>query len=518
MVAFASAPVTGKNLQPETSLTLDVNTYLWINDILCMVYNNGNFGYDEATILGKTDGFYFPFASAEDNKTVLYAAGIWLGAKVGDDIRVAISEYSTEFRPGPMNDGLPQTDEPGFRVYKIGGGLNYSGTPYDDSWDRAEWPVDDGAPVDDYGDPLQLGDQMCWSVYNDADISQHTNMATEPLGVEVQQSTFGFSMYGTCRNIIFLKYTIINKGSDVLDSMYVSLWADPDIGNSMDDLVGCDTLLSLGYSYNDGADAQYGTAAPAVGFCFFQSPIVPSPGDTAFLPNDTIPDYKELGMSSFNKCINGTDPMNYLETYNYMRGLNRDGSPVVDPKTAEPTLYSVPGDPVTVTGWTDDNPDDRRFLMSSGPFMMEPGDTQIVMAVVLAARSSSALASVALLKENSLAVQGFCDSICTMAADQYETDRIVPNGFSLYQNYPNPFNPSTTIEFYLDRTSEVETHILNALGREVRHIDLGRLGHGAHSTVWDGRDDSGYRVSSGLYLYRVKAGSRTLSKKMILLK
>jgi hypothetical protein len=410
MAAFASAPVTSKNPQLQTSLTDDMNTFLWINDILSMVYNDGNFGYDDAGFLGRTDGLYFPFLDPDDDKTVIYSAGIWLGAKVDGEIRVAVSEYSSEFVPGPMIGGQPQPDEPDFRVYKIGGGMNLNGTPYDDSQDWAEWPVGDGAPVDDYGDPLMLGDQMCWSVYNDADANQHTNMATEPLGVEIQHSTFGFSMHGPYRNIIFLKYTIINKGSDVLDSMYVSLWADPDIGDAGDDFVGSDTALSLGYAYNEGADADYGASPPAVGFDFFQGPLVPSPGDTAFLPYATIPDYKELGMTSFNKYINGTDPQNYLETYNYMRGLNRDGSPIIDPTTLQLTTYFVPGDPVTATGWIDAQSGDRRYMMSSGPFTMAPGDTQIVVAAVLAAQGISALASVTLLKEIDFTAQGLYDA------------------------------------------------------------------------------------------------------------
>ncbi len=120
--------------------------------------------------------------------------------------------------------------------------------------------------------------------------------------------------------------------------------------------------------------------------------------------------------------------------------------------------------------------------------------------------------------------QGYQDAFVTkigdfdVAADEVASDGIVPNGFSLYQNYPNPFNPSTTIEFYLDRASDVELHIFNTLGQEVRTIDLGRLSNGTHSTTWDGRDNSGQRLSSGMYFYRIKAGTLIETKKMIMLK
>src|SRR5439155_805596 len=122
---------------------------------------------------------------------------------------------------------------------------------------------------------------------------------TKPLGLEIQQSTFAFARGGALGNIIFIKFRMINKGANNLDSTYVSIWADPDLGDASDDLVGCDTTLSLGYCYNEtNNDAVYGGACPAVGFDFFRGPIVQvSPGV-----------YDTLGMTSFNKYINGEDP------------------------------------------------------------------------------------------------------------------------------------------------------------------------------------------------------------------
>jgi len=271
-VAWGLNSKTGKQSGPGMSLILDTNTFLWINSIFCVVYNNGNFGYDDAGEFGKTDGWYYPFGSEKDDKSVIYAAGIWVGAKVGSETRVAIAEFSSEFVPGPMKDGTFQQDQARFRVFKIGDGSNRDLSPYDDSRDRAGWPAEDGAPVDENGDPAMLGNQMCWSVYNDASEVGHSNMQTNPLGIEIQQSTFGFAAKGPLDNVMFMKYTIINKGSNTLDSTFISLWADPDIGDASDDFVGCDTLLSLGYAYNDGADTDYGSSPPAVGFDFFQGP------------------------------------------------------------------------------------------------------------------------------------------------------------------------------------------------------------------------------------------------------
>jgi len=398
---------SGKGSSPQTSLILDRSTFLWVNSILSMVYNHGNFGYDVGGLLHKTDGFYFPFASNLDTKTVIYDAGIWVGALVDGETRVAIAEYSTEFVPGPMRDGTSQSDRGDFRVYKIGDGTNLDGSPYADRRDREEWPYDQGAPYDLVDDsegglaqvPRKLGNQMCWAVYNDANEAEHVAMETKPLGVEIQQSTFGFSMKGPLDNVIFLKYIIYNRGENFLEDMYISLWADPDVGNLSDDLVGCDTTLSLGYAYNSGSDDIYGNSAPAVGIDFFQGPIVESPGDVAVLPDTTLEGYKVLGMTSFNKYINGTDPRNAFQTYNYMKGLFPDGSPVIDEQTGLVTKYQVPGDPVNFEGWTDATPADRRFMMSTGPFDMAVGDSQIVVAAVLVAQGDDPLDAITELKE-----------------------------------------------------------------------------------------------------------------------
>ncbi len=95
----------------------------------------------------------------------------------------------------------------------------------------------------------------------------------------------------------------------------------------------------------------------------------------------------------------------------------------------------------------------------------------------------------------------------------------LPGEFSLSQNYPNPFNPATTIKFSIPERSEVNMKIFNTLGQEVRTLVQGRFDVGTHEVVWDGRDDSGNQVSSGIYLYRISVDNKfTDVKKLILLK
>jgi photosystem II stability/assembly factor-like uncharacterized protein len=93
----------------------------------------------------------------------------------------------------------------------------------------------------------------------------------------------------------------------------------------------------------------------------------------------------------------------------------------------------------------------------------------------------------------------------------------VAQEFMLFDNYPNPFNPSTTIRYALPGQANVTLRIYNILGQEIRTLVNERQSAGVRSVVWDGRNNLNQAVSSGIYIYRLQAGARVLSKKMILL-
>ena len=93
----------------------------------------------------------------------------------------------------------------------------------------------------------------------------------------------------------------------------------------------------------------------------------------------------------------------------------------------------------------------------------------------------------------------------------------LPTRFVLRQNFPNPFNTVTTISFDLTDVIEWNTKIFNSIGREVRSIS----GHGDPGTItvdWDGTDGAGKHLASGIYFYKVTAGSTVKTRKMVLLK
>ena len=94
----------------------------------------------------------------------------------------------------------------------------------------------------------------------------------------------------------------------------------------------------------------------------------------------------------------------------------------------------------------------------------------------------------------------------------------LPGDFALHPNRPNPFNPSTAIRYDLPEQARVEITVYNMIGQVVRTLVDRHVSPGQHEVIWDGCDDTGHPVSSGLYLYRMTAGDFTQSRKMLLLK
>ena len=104
----------------------------------------------------------------------------------------------------------------------------------------------------------------------------------------------------------------------------------------------------------------------------------------------------------------------------------------------------------------------------------------------------------------------------TTAIEEKSTELI--ESFKLFQNYPNPFNPSTQINFSIIYSSKVSLKIYDILGREIKTLLNKKLNPGRYSITWDGTDNSGNKVTSGMYIYRIKANNFVKSEKMILMK
>jgi hypothetical protein len=114
----------------------------------------------------------------------------------------------------------------------------------------------------------------------------------------------------------------------------------------------------------------------------------------------------------------------------------------------------------------------------------------------------------------------YCDLLEVKKLDLVGVDEnsVVPVDYALEQNYPNPFNPTTIITYALPKQGVVKLRIYDMLGREIRTLVNSDLPAGVHKVQWDGNNESGIRVSSGMYIYRIEASDFVQAKKMLLVK
>ncbi len=474
---------------PGQALVRDSTAHFDANEMGLGVSNLGSFVFPRAWAFG---GLEWPRGSG---RSVIFTAGLWVAALVGGDTLITVAEYSDEYAAGPLlpsGEPLdPAETDPAQRVYRIGRCDDARSNP-----DWASWPAAFGAPVDASGAPRLLGDQTLWCVYNDAVAAHHRNWmaGTRPLGIEVRQAVSGFARGGDLDRVVFLSFDILNRGPNRLDSAFVALWLDPDLGGAEDDLVGCDTTLDLGFAYNGrDSDAVYGVHPPAVGCALLQGPVVG--GDT-------------LHMTSFGRLLKDwNEPMNPGMAYRRMeRGLPDPDRPALFPCDAPGTRFEVSGDPVAATGCRDTLPADRRMMLSSGPFTLAPGDSQRVMAALAVGGhpdEGDRLSNLALLRATvsearALYRAGF--STALPAPDCGGPLRLVIAR-------PNPAQGIQRFEFVVPAgTADVGVRVHDLAGRRVWAGTLAVLHAGVGTFEWDGRADDGSLLPAGVYFVRFEDG------------
>lgn len=283
--------------------------------------------------------------------------------------------------------------------------------------------------------PDLIGDELAWCVFHDGlPVAQRNWNTTLEVGMEVRQSVFAFASAGAIGNIIFIRYRIKYVGTgandpEELTDVYFGAWADTDLGDGTDDVVGVDVPRNAGFTYGNKPDAQYGAQVPCFKIDFFSGPRSYIPGvtfadnngngeydegidtpiDTAFSVQGQIKGIKafpgaiNLPISSFIIYINGdpdlNDPGDINEARNYSVGLTRVGEQPdpctfafgqvrggVDCSTVDPRFW-FSGDPVAGTngvGWIYAQNKDTRQMTNSGPFTLKKGvENEIVIAYVI---------------------------------------------------------------------------------------------------------------------------------------
>lgn len=372
---------------------------------------------------------------------------------------------------------------------------------YDKDW--KEWPVAQGAPYIErngvpgyqappafsatftadsllsgkYDEPGIAGtsaaapaDQVMWCVFNDLDPVRTLNIfRCEPIGLELQMTLWGYKRIGALGNTIFRRMRMINKGgidtsaagsgakgAFSVDSMYVGVHADVDIGNAGDDLAGCDSAQNLSYFYNGNASdftySKFNLPPPSIGYELLQGPRVVSSTDTALYDMRKMPGWKNLRMSSAMKWATG-DP--YSEpvgsTYSQVVGqwwkalrgfLPLDSLGATDRLWPNgpysPSKFPLSGDPVNGSGWIDGLGQqysfvlgDQRAVPAVGPFSLAPSDTQEVVTSIIGGLGADRLSSISVMKTAARTAKAMHQSLYSIATPpSFLTDVSYPDSAS----------------------------------------------------------------------------------------
>ncbi len=337
------------------------------------------------------------------------------------------------------------------------------------------------------GNPNTPADQVMWTVYNDVDKAQSLRFeGSEPQGLEIQVTTFAYKRTDAMGNCYFKRVRFVNKGgvdlgtgtrgAFYLDSMYVCQWSDIDLGNAGDDLAGCDSATSIAFVYNanavDNTFIRFGLAPPCSGYDFLAGPTIPGAAtDSAVVDFKRVFGKKNLPMSGFSYFSAGSpysDPPfgDYLtgagRWWNMLRGFAPLGTmndpPVYYnyPPALYPTKYPLGGDPTkpaSPTNFIDGQGQqysfvtgDRRILLITGPFTMDPGESQELYVGFTVGIGADRLSSVSVMKANDKAVQSTFDLLFQVAkAPQAPVVKVAEmNGEVLIDWGSNPATVSAT--------------------------------------------------------------------------
>ncbi len=293
-----------------------------------------------------------------------------------------------------------------------------------------------------------------------------------PLGLRVSQTVYGFKNAG----FALVDYAIsLDSDFPALNGVYVGLWSDVDAPDKD--------------NRNSPANDKVGFALKGKAPFIFDSSITGS--------ENPLLGAMILGVAKpiVSWWPAEDDPQNEADMYSYLQG--------------------------NVNGTDPEQPSDFRFLLSYGPINLQPGEMVHLPVTIAQAPQVSDFAD-----NLNDAQEFFTEELNGVTIKKLSSEGMVamagtnnlPETFQLYQNFPNPFNPETQIQFDLPQAVEVKLHIYNTVGQLVRNLADRAYSIGSHKVVWNGRNDQGQLLSSGLYVYQIQAGDFKARRKLLLLK
>lgn len=372
-----------------------------VSDIEVYTTNYGIFGLN---VTGSKAGGVWPRGSGN---AYIFGGGVWFGAmkvRGNDTNKLSVVSYNPNsgaswMVPGRINGPLNKSgidESPAainkYRLYFSTDYNNFEGNPLDIAdINGPNWPIWDinpgdtlkvnryfGAYIDDITmrnletfpkGPAIISGEDIFSIYKDTDLSKYERISRDtaikkgyPIGIEVEQMIYSWGHnLEKYRDFLFIKYTIINKSGEDLLNCYMSPVLDIDIGDHRNDRAKIyipgkdDDTLNLAVQWSEGeANREFGY----LGCDFLESPAV---DDQGFIRKDKpfYPESDQVGLSVFQNWPIEEDPSTPEQRYEFI---------------SDRTQRDV-----------DNGPGDRRFLMSTGPFNMRPGDTaRVVVGIIFA--------------------------------------------------------------------------------------------------------------------------------------
>jgi hypothetical protein len=474
----------------------DVTVSLFSSDSLIEINKNLSFFGDidsGATIINLTDPFLISYASdIPENYVANFTLNIFgddpfYSKEIGFSIRVNNNAYISV---GDHNMGNFEFTISNFGQYGLGSwsfnpmggkGFKYPKDGNDNLYEgalilaRGLNQVSDGArdltgsesdydfkPITEQNlqiiTPGEVSDQDGIAIFSDSS-------ASNPIGVKIAQKSFCWADPGN-DDYLIIEYSLENISSLTIDHLYIGLFFDWDIPLSSPDnnRAGVDHSLNLVYQYD--------------------------------LKESTF-----LGIALLTDSARSIQPIdNSLWIYNGF--------------TEEEKYKFLSGE---YNFFPDTTARDWSQIISAGPFDI-PIDQNVKVAFVIAGGRSLE----ELITNISKSKIKYNQSVTDVEED-YLTNLSVD--FCLGQNYPNPFNLSTSIPFTVNSKRKTENSpvrttltIYNILGQKVKTLLDEKKKPGKYEVIWDGRDESGKKVASGIYFYRIKAADFTEVRKMVLLK
>jgi hypothetical protein len=386
----------------------------------------------------------------------VFGAGLWIGGKLdtaqsGTSTPIRLVTTGYEGWAGPYFEFFPGSS-PADSIWKVTG----RGVPRPQSW-NAYW----GNLIP----TVSISDNDHYCLYDDARVRVTAHI---PLKLKVVQSSYVWNdPYADAIHI--MEYKIMNMGAKRIDSAYVGMYLEGDVGP---------------YHFANYYQRNYSAYYADVHTAYIHNPV-----DLGSTP---------VGIA----LLSAPHPLGSLQTtFRWWQGVSHPGIDV-DRYTRLSSGIIQPDEFPNLS--------DTKLLLGSGPFTIRPGtdptpDTLVFAFGIISGQNLNVMRQQA---DRSRIIYANGGVVAVR-----EQGNGGPVQFELFQNHPNPFNPSTTIRFTLPKSSHVRLSIFNILGEEIAVLLNHEMPDGTHFTEWNAEGRS-----SGVYFYRLQAGDYSETKKLMVLR